>query len=147
MKKVFAFVLAVIVIMSLAVPAFAVTSPGANKEDLKPLVVSTSHKEVRVYSTEEVAELSEEVQKQMVEAKKALKAVVPEGMAARYLLYVSTDETCSVVFDLKDYTKAVFMQYVDGEWVELEFTINADGTITVEKIVEGPIVIFTKIVR
>ncbi len=147
MKKAFAFVLAVVVMMSLAVPAFAVASPEADKEDLRPLVVSTSPKEVRVYTTEEVAELSDEVQQQMAEAKKALKAVAPEGMAARYLLYVSTDKTCSVVFDLRGCTEVVFMQYVDGQWVELPFTINADGTITVEKIVEGPIVIFTKIVR
>ena len=39
--------------------------------------------------------------------------------------------------------KVVVKQFVDGKWVELKVIVNADGTITIEDVVDGPIAIFT----
>ena len=39
--------------------------------------------------------------------------------------------------------KVVVKQFVDGKWVERKVVVNADGTITIENVVDGPIAIFT----
>ena len=38
----------------------------------------------------------------------------------------------------------VVMQFIDGKWVELKCTVNGDGTVTIEGVVEAPMAIFTK---
>ena len=62
----------------------------------------------------------------------------------RYFFYFYTSEPCDAVFRIEGYQELVFMQYVDGEWVTLEFTANEDGTVTVLNVVEGPMAIFVK---
>ena len=48
------------------------------------------------------------------------------------------------VFEEMDFEEIHFAQYVDGEWMELPFEINEDGTINVHDVQEGPKVIFIK---
>lgn len=148
MKKALVFALMVAMVLGLAIPASAATgSPAGTTEDLKPLVVSTTADSYQILSTEEVDQLPEEAQETFAQAKEDLAEAAPEGMAARYffyLLFTDEEESHTVVFDLDDYTEVVFMQYVDGQWVELEYTINADGTYSVEKVVDGPIAIFVR---
>ena len=108
-----------------------------------------------LHTTEEAQKLSADVQKVMAEAKEELKDAVPEGFAVKYFIYVDikgTESAVSVDFEAINGVNAadiangrlVVMQFVNGEWVELEFTINADGTITVQGVVEGPIAFFVK---
>lgn len=145
MKKALVFALAFVMVLGLAIPASAASSsPAGTTEDLKPLVVTTTSESYKIVSTEEVEELPEEAQKVFAEAKEKLADAVPEGMAVRYFFYFVTEETCSVEFDLGDYSELVFMQYIDGEWVELEFTVNESGTVTVLDVVDGPMAIFVK---
>ena len=145
MKKVLVFALALVMVLGMAIPASAATgSPTGTKEDLKPFLVSATSDEYRIYTTEEVADLSEEAQKVFAEAKESLEDAVPEGMVIRYFFYFYTSEPCDAVFRIEGYQELVFMQYVDGEWVTLEFTANEDGTVTVLNVVEGPMAIFVK---
>lgn len=162
MKKALVFALALVMVLGMAIPASAATgSPTGTAEDLKPtvvtvttteseLIVSATTDSYQVISTEEVEKLPEEAQEVFAEAKESLTEAAPEGMAVRYFFYFAVtaedeeEQTYSVVFDLDDYTEVVFMQFVDGEWVELEFVVNEDGTITVLGVVDGPIAIFVK---
>ncbi len=148
MKKALVFALTVAMVLGLAIPASAATgSPTGTAEDLKPLVVTTTADDYQILSTEEVDQLPEEAKEVFAEAKETLAEAAPEDMAARYFFYfqpIGEKESYNVTFDLDDYTEVVFMQYIDGEWVELEFTVNADGTITVLGVVEGPMAIFVR---
>lgn len=170
MKKVLVFVLAAMMIMSMAVPvaaapedaapAAAIASPGATAADLTPVITEESAQIVELHTTEDVLELHEDIQEIMAEAKEQLADACPEGFAVKYFFYVeilSADKT-SVSVDFESIVehigegeeedvkqgKLVFMQFVDGKWVELEYVINEDGTITVFNVVEGPISVFVK---
>lgn len=46
--------------------------------------------------------------------------------------------------ELEGITELVVKQYLDGKWVELKSAINADGTVSIYGLVEGPVAIFTK---
>lgn len=148
MKKALVFALMVAMVLGLAIPASAATgSPVGTTEDLKPLVVSTTADSYQILSTEEVDQLPEEAQETFAQAKEDLTEAVPEGMAVRYFFYFvpsDTEQTHSVVLELDDYAELVFMQYIDGEWVELEFTVSEDGTITVLNVADGPMAIFVR---
>ena len=148
MKKALVFALTVAMVLGLAIPASAATgSPTGTAEDLKPLVVTTTADDYQILSTEEVDQLPEEAKEVFSEAKETLAEAAPEDMAARYFFYfqpIGEKESYNVTFDLDDYTEVVFMQYVDGQWVELEFVVNEDGTITVLGVVEGPMAIFVR---
>lgn len=163
MKKAVGIVLALVLMMSLAIPAAAtvgtpaaapVSSPTATPEDLKPLVVETSSPNLEIMSAEEIKDLPEEKQQAYADAMKSLKEdknVVPEGMAVRYLVYCSvtedgttTNDALSVTIELDEFKELVIMQFIDGKWVELEYVINEDGTITILNVVDGPMAIFVK---
>ena len=147
MKRMLVFVLAIVMVMSMAVPAAALGSPAAKKADLKPVLTKESEIIVDLHTTEEVKELSEEVQELMAEAKKSLKDACPKGFAVKYFFYVEivgTENAVTIEFEPIANKEIVVMQFVDGNWVELEFTINENGIITVSGVVEGPIAIFVK---
>lgn len=163
MKKAVGIFLALTLVMSLAIPAAAaegtpaaapVSSPTATPEDLKPLVVETSSPNLEIMSAEEIKDLPEAKQQAYAEAMKSLKEdknVVPEGMAVRYLVYCSiteegltSDDVFSVTIKLDDFEELVIMQFINGKWVELEYVINEDGTITILNVVDGPMAIFVK---
>lgn len=147
MKKVLVFVLAVVMIMSLAVPAAALTSPGATTQKLTPILTEESTVIVELHTTEEVQNLSEEIQDLMAEAKGKLKDACSEGFVVKYFFYVEIiggEGSASVTFEPIAHNEIMFKQYVDGAWAELKFDINKDDTITVYNVVEAPIAIFTK---
>lgn len=171
MKKVLVFVLAVMMIMSMAVPvaaapedttpAAAIASPGATAADLTPVITEKSAQIVELHTTEDVLELHEDVQEIMAEAKEQLADACPEGFKVKYFFYVEITgaEKTSVSVDFESIVenigegeaeedvkkgRLVFMQFVDGKWIELEHVINEDGTITVFNVVEGPISVFIK---
>ena len=154
MKKMLVLVLAVIMVMSMAVPAAALNSPTATAADLTPVLTKESTLIVELHTTADVLKLAEEVQEVMAEAKEDLQEAAPKGFAVKYFFYVEiigTEKSVAVEFEpIKgitaetDAARLVVMQFVNGKWVELEFTINADGTITVLGVVEGPIAVFMK---
>ena len=137
MKKALAIILAFAMVlgMAISVSAVAVESPAASEGDLKPFLIFGTSEEYAIYTPERVNELPKEAQEIFSEAKEKLAEVIPEDMAARYFFYFQTNEPCSAVFSLdnylENYEEIVFMQYIDGEWVELESFINAPGTIKV----------------
>ena len=170
MKKVLVWTLAVVLVLSMAIPAAAApgeahSSPAAKPENLEPVLTEESYVVVELHSTEDVLELHEDVQVVMQEAKEQLADAAPEGHAVKYFFYVEIvgdqQESVSVdfetfvesasaensnAFDVEDVKqgRVVFMQFVDGEWVELDYVINEDGTITVFNVVEGPFAVFMK---
>lgn len=156
MKKALVIALAVVLTMALAVPAFAAdtkspTAPVANEEATSPLpVVAENGDKVKLVSVEDADELPEEAQETFTKAQEELKEAAPEGMTTRYFFYYvaeteeETEEETELVLEVKDFDEIVVMQFVDDEWVELEVVENDDGTITIKKVVDGPIAIFTK---
>ena len=130
-----------------AVPSGKRPSAVAKKQNLLPDVSKESTLLVLLHSTEMVPCMSEEVQMQMAEAKAQLKEACPHGCAAKFFCYVEIlgdADSVSVVFEKIDFNEIHFNQFVNGEWVELSYVMNQDGTITVEDVVTGPKVIFIK---
>lgn len=122
-------------------------SVTAKKQKLLPSVSRESTLLVLLHSTEMIPLMSEEIQAQMAEAKAKLKDACPHDCAAKFFCYVEVigeSDSASVVFEKMDFEEIHFNQYVNGEWVELSYVINEDGTITVENVVTGPKVIFIK---
>lgn len=147
MKKILVLVLAVALVMSMALPAAALSSPTASLKDLTPDLGEVSHIKVILHNLEEVVKLSKAVQDLMAEAKEKLKDACPEGFAVKYFCYVEiigADRVSSVDFEPIEHEEIMFKQYVDGEWVDLKFTVNEDGIIVVNDVVEAPLAIFTK---
>lgn len=147
MKKILVLVLAVAMVMSMALPAAALSSPTASSKDLTPELGKVSYIKVILHNLEEIANLSKNVQDLMAEAKGKLKDACPEGFAVKYFCYVEiigADRVSSVDFEPIEHEEIMFKQYVDGEWVDLKFTVNEDGIIVVNDVVEAPLAIFTK---
>lgn len=164
MKKALVLVLAVALVMSMAVSTAAVGSPVAPGADTKttsplPKVVTDDldgNLIIELIPTEDAEDLTEEEQKIFEDAQKSLEDATPSGMNAQYFFYfrafyagegekgAKVTEPLTVSFEIDDVSKVVVKQFVDGAWVERETTINGDGTVTVEGLVEGPTAIFTK---
>ena len=74
-------------------------------------------------------------------------------MKAQYFFYVRVyaqdDATkkvapVTITIKLEGVTEVVVKQFVDSKWVELKSTVNGDGTVTIEGVVDAPMAIFTK---
>ena len=151
MRRVMTFALAVMLVMAMAVPAFAVNSPTApvaseTKTAALPVVVDTLSAGVALIPVNAAATLAAEAKETFATAQAELKAAAPAGMAVKYFAYVAVESDSAVTVALKiaNVQSVTVMQFLDGKWVELKCTLNADGTITIEGVVEGPIAIFTK---
>ena len=161
MKKAITFVLAVMLVLSMAVPTFAATSspkaPAASETTTasKPEVVVDTKAEVKVelVAVEEVeAALEAEEKETFVAAQETLKEAAPADMKTQYFCYFKAetkdgkkaDEPVKLTIKIANVTKVVVKQFVDGKWVELKATLNEDGTVVIEGLVDGPIAIFTK---
>ena len=134
-------------INKLGAGAVSYDSAGAKRTNLLPKLVKGAEETVLLYSTEEVQELSEEIQNLMMEAKAKLKAACPEGFAVKYFYYteiIGSNGPVAVDFKKITHDEIVFVQYVNGAWVEVEATVNEDATITVDGIVNAPMAIFIK---
>lgn len=155
MKKALVMLLAVVLVIGMAVPAYAVASPVGGETsdtataDLPELVGVADNHQVVLVSAEKAEDLSAQAQEIFLAAQTALKDAAPKGMKTQYFcycLFVGDDKPQTVTITLKitDVTEVVVKQFVDGQWVELKSALNADGTVTVYGVVEGPIAIFTK---
>lgn len=160
MKKAFTFVLAVVLVMAMAVPAFAVGSPVAPAYPMPEVVAVEAETEdgvkvtviVDLVPVEEAPILSEEAQEIYAAAQETLEEECPDGMNVMYFCYVTilqegeAEKVISVTLTLRieDITEIIVKQFIDSKWVELESIINGDGTVTVKGVREGPLAIFTR---
>lgn len=149
MKKALVFLLTLALAVGMALPVCAASSPTATKEDLVPeLVIADGETvEYEIISMEDIDKLPEEAQETVAEAKEKLTEAAPEGMAVKYFFYFSTEKTVAPtikIADMDNFESMVIMQFIDGEWVELEYVINEDGTITIIDAVDAPMAIFVK---
>lgn len=163
MKRVITLVLTVVLVLAMAVPAFAVGSPVAPVADedkttaLPELVDSTTC--CSFFSIFDADELSETEQKEFIAAQKALEEATPEGMTAKYFFFHVKDPDlkgpCQHTFKIGEFEEVTIMQFADEEWVELEelgkkmeelkeVTVNSDGTITVTGLETGSVAFLTK---
>lgn len=148
MKKALILVLALTLTLSLAVPAAAGIASSVAKTESDsataplPFLIETDSENYQLYMTQDASTLPEEAQESFAAAQQALKAAVPEGLQARYFFYYYTDEPCTAIFRLSNIQKLVVQQFLKGEWIELESTINNDGTITVKGLSNGPVAFF-----
>lgn len=152
MKKALVMLLAVVLVIGMAVPAYAVSSPVGDKTsstataDL-PKLTDESKGYVELVATEDAEKLSKESQAIFAEAQASLKDAAPAGMKTQYFFWchiVGEKSPVDVTVELKGITELVVKQYLDGKWVELKSAINADGTVSIYSLVEGPVAIFTK---
>ena len=146
MKKVGLILICVLLMVALAVPAFAASSPVApvateNKTAALPVAAEAMPEGVKLVA---VTALTAEAKETVVAAQAALKEAAPEGMAVKYFFYVEAEETVELSLKLGKVESVTIMQFVDGKWIEVESVLNADGTVTIKGVVEGPIAIFTK---
>lgn len=151
MRKVFTLALAVMLVMAMAVPAFAVSSPtaptaSANKTAALPVVVGDLPEGVTFVPMHNARVLAAEDKEAFVAAQAALKEAAPEGMAAKYFFYVvfTGNDTFAFTMELANVEGVTVMQFADGKWTEVESVLNADGTATVKGVAHGPIAIFVK---
>ena len=152
MKKALVMLLAVVLVIGMAVPAYAVSSPVGGKTsstttaDL-PKLTDESKGYVEFIAVEDAEKLSKESQATFAEAQTKLKDAAPTGMKTQYFCWchiVGKESPVDVVVEIEGITELVVKQYLDGKWVELKSAINADGTATINGLVEGPVAIFTK---
>ena len=168
MKKAIVLALAVILTLSLAVPAAAVGSPVApttsetTTAPLPEVIVEEIKTEdgatvtIEPVAADKVEEMPEEDQKTFVAAQEKLAEAAPAGMKTQYFFYAKVTKTAAdgttgkadapvkMTVKVDNVDNVVVKQFVDGKWVERKVTVNADGTITIEGVVDGPIAIFTK---
>lgn len=122
------------------------TAPKASATATAPLpvLISATSDDYALYATTDDYKLSLQARQTFIDAQKSLSEVAPKDMAARYFFYMYTNASCTSVLEIANIHKVVFMQYLEGKWTEPQSTINTDGTVTVEQVVEGPMAIFTK---
>lgn len=128
----------------LTVPSPTATQTSAAATSLLPVFVSATSDSCVLYSVKEAYKLSPVARSVFEEAQDALKDAVPEGMVARYFFYVYTAEPCTMVLKVTNCTEVVVKQYLEGKWAELKSTLGADGNLSIENVVTGPMAIFTK---
>lgn len=163
MKKAFVLALALVLTLSLAVPASAASTgspvaPAVSDTTTAslPEVADVKAEDgsavvVELVSVEDTKDLSKEAVKDFEAAQENLAEAAPAGMKTQYFTYVkvtdsegkATSSTVTMTVKVSNATKVVVKQFVGGKWVERKVTLNADGTVTIEGLVDGPIAIFT----
>ena len=165
MKRILA--LALVLAMSLAVPVAAVGSPVAptTSETTTAPLPEVIVEEVKTadgapiviepVAADKVEEMPKEDQKTFVAAQEKLAEAAPAGMKTQFFFYAKvtkkaadsttakSDAPVSMTVKVDSAAKVVVKQFVDGKWVERKVVVNADGTITIENVEDGPIAIFT----
>ena len=166
MKKLFALVLAatLTVCMIVFASAASVGSPVAETASVPEVVMDEENTGIiiELIPTEEAEKQTEEKQAAFAAAQDALEEAAPEDMATISFFYLrafSVDESGEMteitepievtlkideITDIEAITEVTVMQFVEGEWGELETVMNPDGTITIKDVVEGPVAIFAK---
>lgn len=151
MRKVFVFALTLVMLMGMAVPAFAaVASPAAKAEEMLP-EVDTAKTGGTLTTVEDVEALPEEARETFAEAQNALAEAAPKDMVTKFFFYFTPAAEKkgdaipgTLVISVPNVVKIVIKQFVNGRWVDLEFELDENGTITLKDLAEGPIAIFIK---
>ena len=145
MKKILSFILVALLIAGLAIPAAANSIFGvAVSKELPSLANETGN--VKLYTRNDVLNASEDIQNILVESDKELPKADTEGLALRYLSYseiLSGGDSAALEFEPIPCNEILFMQYINGMWVQLEHSVAEDGCITVIDITNAPLAIFT----
>lgn len=152
MKKTLAFVLAVLLMIAVAVPAFAAspTAPQETPDKTAPLpaVKDDDGNGCKLVSVFEADTLPEEAKRVFIAAQELLEEATPDGMLVKYFYYhwrnVEEIEHCAHTLDIGEFDQVMIKHFLDGKWVEHDVTINADGTITIIDLLSGPVAIFVK---
>ena len=140
MKKAIVWILSLVLIIGMAVPAYAADT--AAQKQSKAFLVSSTAKDSKCAFLNEADALTEDELASLTDAQKEELEAAEKGMDKRDLFYFSTSEPTTAVFRVPDIRNLTVKQFIDGKWVTLKSTINADGTITVENAVSAPMMIF-----
>lgn len=145
MRKVLTLVTVAMLCLSIAAPVFA-AAPSAsapvasvNKTAALPVVING---ESTLVSANNTNALSKESKETFKAAQTALKAAAPAGMQTKYFFYNLTSKAGNLTLNIGNVKSVVVKQFKDGKWVELECTINADGTVTIPDLGDGPVAVF-----
>ena len=141
MKRMLGFVLTLMLVFSVAAPVAA--AANTTDDQNKPFVVSSTSKDGECAFLNEVDKLTEDQIAALKEAEKEELKAAAKDTDVLDLFYFSTSKPTTVVFWIPDVRGVSVKQFVDGKWVDLKTTINDDDTITVEKAVSAPMIIFT----
>lgn len=114
------------------------------QNDSVPFLIEASSETYEIKSGVDIDDLPERSRESFYAAKEVLADAAPKGMTMRNFFYFATSKPCSAVFLIEDFSEIAFRQFADRKWIELEFTINKDRTITVLNVVDAPLVIYTK---
>lgn len=145
MKKTLAFVLVILLVVALAVPAAADSFFGTSVSTELPALANETGN-VKLYNREEVQNASEDIQNIVEEADDELPNADTDGLGLRYFFFseiLSGEESVSLEFEPIPHNAILFMQFIDGMWVRLGHVIEEDGCITVMDVVNAPLAIFT----
>ena len=141
MKRILAFVLTVMLLMGMAIP---VSAAGTGSTVTKPFLVSSTAKDCVVYFDNEIHKLSKTAQEIFKDAlEKEDEVLVSDEMIPLDLLYVSTSEMCTVELRVGKNSGAIVKQYINGKWSLMESKMKDEEIMTVENVVEGPMLIYT----
>lgn len=167
MKKAIVLALAVILTLSLTVPAAAVTSPAAQETSQTttaplPKLVSSeilledgSKIVIELFAVTDVASLPEEAQKAYAAAQASLEGATPDGMKVQYFFYATTykvnadgttepyEPPVDVTLQIDNIIKVAVKQYLKDAWGDLDTDMTTDGLVTIKGVVDGPMAIFT----
>lgn len=147
MKKVLALILVVLMVFGMGIQAFAQENTLTQWDRILPEVSESSTGLVIFYAMDEL--LSEDDKKLMEEALENLDEIREEHLALRYFCMVDivgSESNVEIKFAPIEHDQIKFAQYVDGKWILLDHTVNADATIAVEGAMNGPIAILTNYV-
>lgn len=144
MKKVLIFVLVALLVVGMAIPAAAnIILSASISKTLPELAQKTGN--VKLHNRDDLQKSSEDIKNLMVESDKELPKADTKGLALRYFFYtevLSGEESTSVKFEPIPHNEILFMQYIDGMWVQLEHSIADNGIITVPDVIDAPFTIF-----
>lgn len=138
MKKALVFVLAVVLVLGMAIPAAA---EGSSPE--QSFLVSSTSGDGKATFLNEAKDLTEEQAEELAKAEEAELEACGKGMDTIDLFYFYTGSTTDAVFYVPDVPHLVVKQYIDGVWVRLEAVINADDdTVEVKDAVAAPMIFY-----
>lgn len=135
MKKAFVFFLSLVLVMSLALPAFAVGSPIVNP--YKPVVVEGVVCPCRIVLWSERDILSSEAKAAFEAAKETVKDVVPEGFACRDLVYHRDADQCAPCTVELFFSGASVADDAEKAWNHSTADVNICEAYEVEMSIEG----------
>jgi len=147
MKKSLALLLALVVVFSLSVSAFAaVGSAGGGTTDpgsAAPLPLA-KEETVKLTELEKAEELTEVQQEVYAKAYEDLANVVPEGFIPQYFCYAQASKYPAVAeVEISNATEAKAKLFANDKWTDLVCSVNGN-TVSVTLPYEGALAIFTK---